>query len=157
MPQISLRRPVSAAALGAAGLAVAVLLTLAAADALTGLDVLAIPFIATAGVLAMAPSAPLARPRAIALGYPASVIPALLITYLAGPSQLTAAASGAVAIALLILLKTPHVPAVAAAAYVGFTDPGPLYLLAVLLPAVLILLPFSYAAAHLLPRLAPKA
>ncbi|MEU4420316.1 hypothetical protein AB0F81_06790 [Actinoplanes sp. NPDC024001] len=72
--------------LGAMGL-------LAAMEALTHQDVFALPFLATAAVVAMAPRAPLARPAAILIGYAASALIAVGVTAAAGPSMWAATVS----------------------------------------------------------------
>ncbi|MGW6916148.1 HPP family protein [Kitasatospora sp. NPDC054939] len=139
------------AALTAATVALGAVLLLAAVQQSTGLHVFAIPYIATAAVLAMAPGAPLAAPRAVLLSYPAAALTALAVTAVAGPSEYAAGVAAALTVAVLLLLRAPHVPAVPAAAFVGLQDPGPGYLLDPLLPGVALVLGTALLAGRLLP------
>jgi len=131
--------------------ALGTVLLLAATERLFGLGVFAIPFIATAAVVAMAPAAPLARPKAIVLSYPAATISALVITLPFGPSMYTATAAVAVSIAIMMLLRAPHAPAAAAAALIGLTDPGVGYLLEPLMPALVVVIAAPLLGGRLLP------
>ena len=124
---------------------------LAVTDRLSGWHVFALPFVASAAVVAMAPHAPLARPAAIVPGYLASAGIAVAVTALAGPSPLTATAAAAPSVIALVLLKAPHAPAAVAAAMVGLPDPGAGYLLCAVL-AVTIVLGTALLAGRLLPR-----
>lgn len=139
-------------ALTAGIVAASTLLLLVATHNLTGWGVFSIPFVASAAVVAMAPSAPLARPAAIVISYPAAVITALVITAVAGPSMYAAAAAAAVSIIAMLALEAPHAPAVAAAAVIGLNDPGIGYLLDPLMPAVVLVVATPLLAARLLPR-----
>lgn len=145
------RRNVVTHAIAAGFVALATLLLLTTTDRLFGLGVFAIPFIATAAVVAMAPTAPLARPKAIVLSYPAATIPALVITLSFGPSMYTATAAVAVSIAIMLLLRAPHAPAAAAAALIGLTDPGVGYLLEPLVPALLVVIATPLLGGRFLP------
>jgi CBS-domain-containing membrane protein len=124
---------------------------LAVTDRLSGWHIFALPFVASAAVVAMAPHAPLARPAAIVPSYLASTAIAVTVTALAGPSVLTATAAAAPSVIALLLLKAPHAPAAVAAAMVGLTDPGAGYLLTALL-AVAIVLGTAVLAGRMLPR-----
>jgi hypothetical protein len=55
-------------------------------------------------------------------------------------------------IVVMILLKAPHVPAVAAAALIGLNDPGAIYLLDPLIPAVAAVVLATLALARYLPN-----
>jgi CBS-domain-containing membrane protein len=145
------RRTAVAHAVAAGFITFATLLLLATTDRLFGLGVFAIPFIATAAVVAMAPAAPLARPKAIVLSYPAATITALLITLPFGPSMYTATAAVAVSIAIMLLLRAPHAPAAAAAALIGLTDPGVGYLLEPLMPALVVVIVTPLLGGRFLP------
>jgi len=122
-------------ALATGAVATGTLLPLVMIERVTGLGVFAIPFVASAAAIALAPAAPLVRPRAIALGYVVAALVSLAVTAAFGPSTYAAALAAAVSIVLMALLKAPHVPAVAAAAVIGLNDPGVGYLLDPLLPA----------------------
>ena len=145
------RRTAVTNAVAAGFVALATMLLLATIERLFGLGVFAIPFIATAAVVAMAPAAPLARPRAIALSYPAATITALLITVAFGPSMYTATATVAVSIPIMLLLRAPHAPAAAAAALIGLTDPGVGYLLEPLMPALVVVIATPLLGGRFLP------
>ncbi|MFJ8045624.1 HPP family protein [Kitasatospora sp. NPDC096147] len=141
-PSVTLIRFVAdrRAALTAGGVALGSVLLLAAAQQLTGLHVFAIPYIATAAVLALAPGAPLAAPRAVLVSYPVAVLTALAVTGVAGHSPYATGIAVALTVLLLALFKAPHVPAVAAAAFVGLQAPGAWYLLDPMAPGVLLVL-----------------
>lgn len=145
------RRTAMIHAVAAGSVALATLLLLATTERLFGLGVFAIPFIATTAVVAMAPSAPLARPKAIVISYPAASVGALLITFAAGPSMYTATAAVAVSIAVMLLLRAPHAPAAAAAARIGLTDPGVGYLVEPLLPALVVVIITPLLGGRFLP------
>ncbi|HEU0213588.1 MAG TPA: HPP family protein [Jiangellaceae bacterium] len=138
-------------AVAAGFVALATVLLLATTERVFGLGVFAIPFIATAAVVAMAPAAPLARPKAIVLSYPAATIIALVITVALGPSMYTATATVAVSIPVMLLLRAPHAPAAAAAALIGLTDPGVGYLLEPLMPALVVVIATPLLGGRLLP------
>lgn len=89
----------------------------------------ALPFAATAGIVALAPAAPFAQPRSILLGHLSATALALVLTALAGPSLWTAVVAAALATAPMMLLRAPHPPAGATAALIGLTAPDPVYLL----------------------------
>jgi hypothetical protein len=124
---------------------------LAVTDRLSGWHIFALPFVASAAVVAMAPQAPLARPAAIVPSYLASAGIAVVVTAVAGPSVLTATVAAAPSVIALLVLKAPHAPAVVAAAMVGLTDPGAGYLLSAAV-AVTIVLGTAVLAGRLLPR-----
>lgn len=145
------RRAAATHAVAAGFVALATVLVLAAIERLFGLGVFAIPFIATAAVVAMAPAAPLARPKAIVLSYPAATITALVITLPFGPSMYTATAAVAVSIPIMLLLRAPHAPAAAAAALIGLTDPGVDYLLEPLMPALVVVIATPLLSGRFLP------
>jgi len=139
-------------ALTAGIVAASTLLLLVVTQSLTGWGVFSIPFVASAAVVAMAPMAPLARPAAIVISYPAAVITALVITAAAGPSMYAATSAAAVSIVAMLVLKAPHAPAVAAAAVIALNDPGFSYLLDPLLPAMVLVVVAPLLAGRLLPR-----
>jgi hypothetical protein len=141
-----------APALTAGMVAASALLLLAVTQNLTGWAVFSIPFVASAAVITMAPTAPLARPAAIVISYPVAVTAALVITTTAGPSVYAATSAAAVSIIVMLVLKAPHAPAVAAAAVIGLDDPGFSYLLDPLLPAIVLVVVTPLLAGRLLPR-----
>ncbi|MFJ4876916.1 HPP family protein [Streptomyces sp. NPDC088745] len=152
VPGARLRDALGALTTGA--VALGLVLVLAVAQSAAGLHVFAIPFVATAAVLALAPGAPLARPRAILVAYPVAAATALAVTAVAGPSPYTAAVAVAVSVALMAWAGAPHVPAVPAAAAIGLQDPGLGYVLDPLVPGVLLVLGAALAAGRVLPRYA---
>lgn len=139
-------------ALSAGLVAAGTLLILAVTSSLTGWSVFTIPFIATAAVISMAPNAPLARPAAIVMSYPAAVITALVITAAVGPSAYAATAAVALSIVVMVALRAPHAPAAAAAALIGLSDPGFVYVLDPLVPALVIVVGGALLAGHVLPQ-----
>ncbi|GAA3953123.1 hypothetical protein GCM10023085_39480 [Actinomadura viridis] len=139
------------AAVTAGGVALAAALLLVIVQRLSGLDVFALPFVASAAVVAMAPVAPLAQPAAIVIGYGASGLVAVGVTAAAGPADHTALLAAGASIPVMLLLKAPHAPAVAAAALIGREAPGPAYLVTAVLPAVLAVTLVALAAGRLVP------
>lgn len=152
------RRPIPALtsacatnALIAGGIALAIALALAMLSGLTGLEVFALPFIASAAVVAMAPAAPLAQPTSIVLGYGSAGVIAVMITAVAGPATVTATLAAGTSITVMLLLKAPHAPAVAAAAFIGKDAPGADYLVTAIAPAVVTVTLAALLAGRLLP------
>ncbi|WP_157253869.1 HPP family protein [Nonomuraea typhae] len=120
--------------------ALAGLLLLAGITTATGLALFALPFAASAGIVALAPGVPFAQPRSIVLGHLTATALALVIVAVAGPSVWAAAVAAALSTAPMMLLRAPHPPAAATAALVGLTAPEPLYLLnPVLLASVVVI------------------
>ncbi|MGW5671538.1 HPP family protein, partial [Micromonospora sp. NPDC003776] len=132
-------------------LLLATMALLAAAERLTGRDVFALPFVASAAVLAMAPRAPLARPAALLLSYPTCTVLAVAVTTVIGSSAWAATAAAVPSVVLMLLLRAPHAPAAVAAALIGLTGPGPAYLLDTVLPAVAVVLAAALIGGRLLP------
>ncbi|NRQ30307.1 HPP family protein [Nonomuraea sp. NN258] len=122
--QAPARVPIKTVVTATAAALVALLLLAGAAD-LTGLALFALPFTATAGIVALAPAAPFAQPRSIVLGHVSASALALAITAAAGPSLWTAAVAAALATAPMMLLRATHPPAGATAALIGLTAPDP--------------------------------
>lgn len=133
-------RPQMAAVLTKAAAATALLLPLAAITAATGVELLALPFAATAGILALSPDAPAARPRAILLGQLLAGVAGLSITGWLGPSVWAAVISAVVIFVPMLLLRAVHPPAIATAALIGLNDPSVWYLASPILAASLILI-----------------
>ncbi|NUS73025.1 MAG: hypothetical protein HOQ05_06415 [Corynebacteriales bacterium] len=149
---VTAQRAQIVASVTSGAIALSIMLALAAIQELSDLDVFSIPYIASAAVVAMAPTAPLSRPRAIVLSYPTAVVTALIVTAITGPSIYAAAAGVAIAITLMAALKAPHAPAIAAAALIGLTDPGPGYLLDPLLIVLPVVIGVALLAGWLLPN-----
>lgn len=131
--------------------ALAGLLLLAAATSVTGLALFALPFAATAGLVALAPSAVFAQPRSIVLGHAGSTVLALALTAVTGPSIWTAAVVAALSTAPMMLLRAPHPPAGATAALIGLTAPDPLYLLTPVVTASAVVIAGGVLLGRLLP------
>ncbi|MFG2058621.1 HPP family protein [Micromonospora sp. NPDC048930] len=145
------RRPAWPGALAAGALLLAAMALLAGAERTTGRDVFALPFVASAAVLAMAPRAPLARPAAVLRSYPVCAAVAVAVTAVTGPSAWAATASAVLSVVLMLLLRAPHAPAAVGAALIGLTAPGPGYLLDTVLPAVAVVLGAALIGGRLLP------
>jgi CBS-domain-containing membrane protein len=141
---------------GGAGLADPVVLATLMLAVLAGLDqvglsTFAIPFAATATILATAPDAPASRPRAVLVGYAVALVPALGAVSLLGASTAVAVVATALAILLMRLARTIHPPAAAAATMVGLHGTGWSFLLDGALPALAVLVALG-AAGSLLGR-----
>lgn len=146
-------RTSSGVALSAGAVMLAATVALAAVAQLTSPDAFALPFVASACVIAMVPQAPRARPAALLLGYGTSTVIATATTTLIRPSTWTAIAA-AVAVAstvAMLLLKAPHPPAAVAAALIGLHGAGRGYLPLAVLPAVAIILAVALLAGRGLP------
>ncbi|MFI7578218.1 HPP family protein [Micromonospora sp. NPDC049497] len=158
MSSATLRRPTTnwriawSVALSAGAMLLGATAVLATMEKLTGLDVFALPFVASAAVLAMAPRAPLARPAAMLVSYPACAIIAAGVTAAMGPSVATASVSATASVVAMLLLAAPHAPAAVCAAFIGLTGPGLGYPVHTVLPAVLIVLGTALFAGRLLTR-----
>lgn len=126
------------AVVGATAAALAGLLVLAAITASTELDLFALPFAASAAIVALAPGAPFAQPRSILVGQGTASLLAMAITAVTGPSVWVAAVAAGLATVPMLLLKAPHPPAAATAALIGLTDPDPVYLLNPVLTASIV-------------------
>jgi CBS-domain-containing membrane protein len=124
---------------------------LAAVAHLASPDVFALPFVASACVVAMVPQAPLARPVALLLGYGASTVIAAAATAFVRPSMWTAVVAAVASTVAMLLLKAPHPPAAVAAALIGLHGDGPGHLLQAVGPAVAIILAVAVLAGRGLP------
>lgn len=136
----SVSRHTAAAVLSAATTSTIVIGLLLAAEHAIGLRVFGLPYVACAALIALMPSAPPARPGVILRAYPAATIGALAITELLAPSQTAAALSAVTAVAVMVFLRAPHVPAALCAGGIGLADPGFAYLWQTLVPALVIVL-----------------
>ena len=145
------RREAWVVALSAGSMLLGATVLLAATERLTGLDVFALPFVASAAVLAMAPRAPLARPAAVLVSYAACAAIAVAITTAVGPSVWTATAAAVISVVVMLLLKAPHAPAAVCAAFVGLTGVSLAYPVHTVLPAVAIVLGVALLSARVLP------
>ncbi|SEM22205.1 HPP family protein [Rhodococcus maanshanensis] len=145
------RRGTTVSALSAAAAALIIIASLATAGHLLGLAVFALPFVASAALIALAPSGPPARPGAILRAYPAAAATALPITAVLGPSETAVAVSVVATVALMAILRAPHIPAALCAGGIGLTDPGLGYLPHTLIPAVAIVLVAAAAAGRIVP------
>ncbi|GAA2800891.1 MULTISPECIES: HPP family protein [Nonomuraea] len=128
-PPAAPARPPATAILVTTTATLAGLLLLAAVTSATSLPLFALPFAASAAIVAVAPAAPFAQPRSILLGHLSAAVLALAITALTGPSIWAAVVAAGLATAPMLLLRAPHPPATATAALAGLTDPGPLFVL----------------------------
>ncbi|MEU8321353.1 HPP family protein [Nonomuraea sp. NPDC048881] len=144
-------RPSGRAVALATAAALAGLSLLALLAGLTGMELFALPFAATAGIVALAPAAPFAQPRSILLGHLSATALALALTALTGPSVWTAVAAAALSTAPMLLLRAPHPPAGATAALIGLTAPDPVYLLDPVLVASVVVIAAGVALGRALP------
>lgn len=121
---------------------------------LGGWGVLMIPFVASAVVVSMASSTPLARPRTVLLAHAASAVVGLTCAALGGPSAASAATAGAVAVAVMVLLGVGHPPAAASAILTALTGASWTFLVLPMLPALLAVLGVALVAGRVLPGFA---
>jgi CBS-domain-containing membrane protein len=140
-----------AAALSAGTVMLTAVLLLVTVERITGLGVFALPFVASAAVIAMAPTAPLARPAAVIPSYGTATTTAVTVASIVGPSRYAATAAASLSLIIMLLLGAPHAPAAVAAAAIELNDSGPSYLLTSVLPAVLIVVGTALVAARWLP------
>lgn len=134
------------------GATTASLLALAGLAWLTGLPLFALPFAASAAIIALAPGSPLAQPRNVLVGHVLGASIALGATSLLGPSVWTAALAAGLATAPMLLLQAPHPPATATAALVGLTAPAPLFLLSPVLVASVVVVATGVILGRVLPE-----
>ncbi|TQF74364.1 hypothetical protein FK531_06190 [Rhodococcus spelaei] len=139
------------AALAAGAVVSLALAALAAVEHGLGLPVFALPYAASAAVVALAPTGPPARPGAILRAYPAAALAALAITAVVGPSEVAVAGSVVAAVAAMAVLRAPHVPAALCAGGIGLADPGPGYLLHTLVPGVAVVIAAVALAGLIVP------
>ena len=129
-------------------------ITTAMLAALAGLEVLglptfAIPFVATATILATAPASPLARTRTIVVAYGLSLVIALGVVGAWGSSTAAAVASAGLAILATALARVAHPPAAAGAAMVGLQGTEWTFLVGGFIPALAALMAVAGAAGAL--------
>ncbi|MFI6787736.1 HPP family protein [Nonomuraea sp. NPDC050383] len=135
----------------ATGAALAALLVLAGVARVSGLALFALPFVASAAIVALAPAAPFAQPRSVVLGHAGATVVALAVTAVGGPSIWTAAVAAALTTAPMLLLRAPHPPAAATAALIGLTAPAPWYLLTPVAVASAVVIASGVLLGRLLP------
>lgn len=116
-----------------------------------GLSTFAIPFAATATILATAPDAPASRPRVVLVGYAVALVPALGAVSVLGASTTVAVVATGLAILLMRLADALHPPAAAAATMVALHGTGWPFLLDGALPAMAVVVGLG-AAGGLLRR-----
>ncbi|HEX5534416.1 MAG TPA: HPP family protein [Actinomycetales bacterium] len=129
-------------------IATAMLAALAGLERL-GLPTFAIPFVATATILATAPASPLARTRTVVLAYALSLVVALAVVHAWGSSMAAAVVASGLAILVTALARVSHPPAAAGAAMVGLQGTEWAFLLGGVLPALATLLAVAVAAGAL--------
>ncbi|WP_158297201.1 HPP family protein [Zhihengliuella sp. ISTPL4] len=127
------------------------LLVLAGVATLTGLPLFALPFAASAAIVALAPASPLAQPRNVVLGHVVGAAVALGAATILGPSVWTAAIAAGLSTAPMLLLKVPHPPATATVALVGLTAPDPLFLVSPVLVAAAVVVATGIVLGRLIP------
>jgi len=131
--------------------ATAALLALAAVATLTRLPLFALPFAASAAIVALAPASPFAQPRSIVVGHVLGAGVALAAAALLGPSVWTAALAAGLTTAPMLLLKVAHPPATATAALVGLTAPEPMFLISPVLAASVVVVASGLVLGRALP------
>ncbi|GAA4285760.1 HPP family protein [Georgenia daeguensis] len=126
-------------------IATAMLAALAGLE-LLGLPTFAIPFVATATILATAPGSPLARTRTVVLAYGLSLVVALAIVDTWGSSTAAAVVAAGLAVLVTAVARVSHPPAAAGAAMVGLQGTEWVFLLGGVLPALAALLAVAVVA-----------
>lgn len=129
-------------------IATAMLAALAGLEVL-GLSTFAIPFVATATILATAPSSPLARTRTVVLAYVLSLVVALAVVQIWGSSTAVAVVAAGLAVLVTAMARVVHPPAAAGAAMVGIQGTHWEFLLDGAFPALAALLGVAGAAGAL--------
>lgn len=134
--------------LAPAAIAMVMLAALAGLEVL-GLSTFAIPFVATATILATAPGSPLARTRTVVLAYVFSLGVALAIVHFWGSSTTVAVIAAGLAVLVSALARVTHPPAAAGAAMVGLQGTQWEFLVGGALPALAALLGVAVVAGAL--------
>ncbi|MBF9069417.1 HPP family protein [Streptacidiphilus fuscans] len=147
-------RPSPGAALHSLSGATAVLLALAAVGALLHHPVLIPPLAASAALIHSSPRLPLSQPRSVVGGHILAALTGFAVHATLGHSPWAAAVAGGLAMGAMMLAHAPHSPACATAVIVVLQSPAPVGFLALLTPAVVLLVLAGHAASRAHPRAA---
>ncbi|MET9700867.1 HPP family protein [Streptomyces sp. NPDC006529] len=148
-------RPGPLAALHTISAATAVLLGLVAIGAMIHEPVLIPPLAASAALVHSVPTLPLAQPRGVVVGHFLGAVTGYGVLAAAGSSGWAAAVAAGITLAVLMLARTPHSPAVATSVIVVLQTPEPSRFVPLLLRATLLLVGAGYAASRVRPK-APR-
>ncbi|MEV7725113.1 HPP family protein [Streptomyces sp. NPDC087917] len=148
-------RPGAGAALHSVSAATTVLLALVGIGAALHEPVLIPPLAASAALIHSAPTLPLAQPRGVVIGHMLGAAVGYAVLAAAGNSAWAAAVAAGATLALLILARTPHSPAVATSVVIVLQTPEPARFLPLLLGSVVLLVLTGYAGSRV-RRKAPR-
>lgn len=148
-------RPSPVAALHSTGAATAVLLGLVAIGAMIHEPVLIPPLAASAALVHSAPTLPLAQPRSVVLGHLVGSAVGYAVLAAAGSSAWAAAVAAGLTLALNMVARTPHSPAVATAVIIVLQTPLPGRFVPLLVGSTVLLVLTGYAASRV-RRTAPR-
>ncbi|MEV7420641.1 HPP family protein [Streptomyces sp. NPDC089919] len=126
----------------------AVLLGLVALGAMIHEPVLIPPLAASAALVHSAPTLPLAQPRSVIVGHLLASGTGFAVLAAAGSSGWAAAVAAGLALALNLLARTPHSPAVATAVVIVLQHPSPARFVPLLFASTVLLVLTGYAASR---------
>ncbi|MFJ5548090.1 HPP family protein [Streptomyces sp. NPDC093225] len=141
-------RPSPAAAFHSISAATAVLLGLVAIGAAIHEPVLIPPLAASAALVHSAPTLPLAQPRSVIAGHLLGSATGFAVLAGAGSSAWSAAVAAGLALALNLVARTPHSPAVATAVVIVLQRPDPARFVPLLFASTVLLVLTGYAASR---------
>ncbi|MCX4529817.1 MULTISPECIES: HPP family protein [unclassified Streptomyces] len=148
-------RPTPAAAFHSISAVTAVLLGLVGIGAMIHEPVLIPPLAASAALVHSAPTLPLAQPRGVIVGHLVGCAVGYAVLAAAGGSAWAAAVAAGVTLALNMVARTPHSPAVATAVIVVLQTPAPARFVPLLFGSTVLLVLTGYAASRV-RRKAPR-
>ncbi|MFD6940196.1 HPP family protein [Streptomyces goshikiensis] len=141
-------RPTTAAALHSVSAVTAVLLGLVAIGAMIHEPVLIPPLAASAALVHSAPTLPLAQPRGVIVGHLVGAAVGYAVLAGAGGSAWAAAVAAGVTLALNMVARTPHSPAVATAVIIVLQAPAPDRFVPLLFGSTVLLVLTGFAASR---------
>ncbi|MFG2413071.1 HPP family protein [Streptomyces goshikiensis] len=141
-------RPTAAAALHSISAVTAVLLGLVAIGAMIHEPVLIPPLAASAALVHSAPTLPLAQPRGVIVGHLVGAAVGYAVLAAAGSSAWAAAVAAGVTLALNMVARTPHSPAVATAVIIVLQAPAPDRFVPLLFGSTVLLVLTGFAASR---------
>ncbi|MFC5641938.1 HPP family protein [Kitasatospora cinereorecta] len=131
--------PSAGSLLHAAGVSSAMLLLLVSAGALLHRPALIPPLAASAALIHGSPTMPLAQPRSVVGGHLVAAATGYAVLTVLGGSMWAAALAGGLALAVMMVTRTPHSPGAATAVIVVLQAPRPVPFLLTLAAATVLL------------------
>ncbi|MFI5640847.1 HPP family protein [Streptomyces goshikiensis] len=141
-------RPTTAAALHSVSAVTAVLLGLVAIGAMIHEPVLIPPLAASAALVHSAPTLPLAQPRGVIVGHLVGAAVGYAVLAASGGGAWAAAVAAGVTLALNMVARTPHSPAVATAVIIALQAPAPDRFVPLLFGSTVLLVLTGFAASR---------